>query len=91
MSEERIDLGAVEYPAVTANGVEGRAFIAGPEPVEVPSILRPHPFGGELTPGGLAEAGWFDAGRIVGDGPVFEPDTRGGRLAWGDPRREPGA
>ncbi len=71
MSSERIDLGEL---SITANEKipPGDVWIGpagdGPSSRLLDAFAR-----GEVTEGGLAEAGWRVLGKVVDDGPTFEP------------------
>lgn len=71
MSSKRIDLGELSI-TTNENIAPGDVWIGpagdGPSPRLLDAFAR-----GEVTEGGLAEAGWRVLGKVVGDGPTFEP------------------
>lgn len=72
MSSERIDLGELSITA-NENIPPGDVWIGpagdGPSPRLLDAFAR-----GEVTEGGLGEAGWRVLGKVVDDGPIFKAD-----------------
>lgn len=63
---ERIDLGEVDFPDIEP----ARVWIGGDD-------ARFRAGFGNVTDGGLHEAGFRTVGHIIGDGPTFTPTTEG--------------
>lgn len=67
MSEEPVDLAAIEYEDVVYTA--GADEISDRPPLRLMKAIA----AGEVTLGGLAEAGWRDVGTIAEDGLKFRP------------------
>lgn len=63
MSDERIDIGDMSFPAITNDGITpGDVWIGGPD-----AKFNPQQPGFSVTDGGLYEAGYQPVGRIKDD------------------------
>lgn len=70
---ERIDLG--DSGAYTFDQEASRCEVyVGPADCPISPRLLEALSNGTATAGGLAEAGWFEVGRIADDEPTFTPD-----------------